>query len=78
MSLCNQCDGDDPFEDNYEDFCNLDSTRLALHVGDIEFSSGDVYGSMLPVIMTDSVEDVELCLENYRSCFEPVAITDNK
>jgi len=63
-----KCDGDDPFEYNYEDFCNLDSTRLALHVGDIEFNSGnDVYRSMMPVIMTDSVEDVELCLENYRT-----------
>ena len=47
----------------------MDSTRQALHVGDIEFSSlslQQVYDSMMPVMMDDSVEDVELCLENYR------------
>ena len=52
--------------DNYRDFCELTSTRQALHVGDIEFMSGDVYGYMPPVIMDNSRDDVELCLENYR------------
>jgi len=58
----------DPTEDNYEDFCNLDSTRQALHVGDLEFpNSGDVYFSMINVFMDDGREDVEFCLENYRT-----------
>ena len=49
------------------DFCDLVSTRQALHVGDIEFSLGmDVYDSMVPVIMDDSMDDVVLCLENYK------------
>merc|ERR1712223_1316594 len=34
----------DPAEDNYEDFCNLASTREALHVGQMPFPNpGDVY-----------------------------------
>ena len=49
------------------DFCELASTRQALHVGDIEFNyGGDVYDSMAPVIMDDSIDDVVLCLENYK------------
>ena len=49
------------------DFCDLVSTRQALHVGDIEFNIGmDVYDSMVPVIMDDSMDDVVLCLENYK------------
>ena len=62
-----QCDFD-PAEDNYEDFCNLESTRQALHVGSLEFpNSGDVYFSMINVFMDDGREDVEFCLENYRT-----------
>ena len=61
-----QCDLD-PTEDNYEDFCNLESTRQALHVGNLEFpNSGDVYFSMINVFMDDGREDVEFCLERYR------------
>jgi len=62
-----QCDFD-PAEDNYEDFCNMESTRQALHVGSLEFpNSGDVYFSMINVFMDDGREDVEFCLENYRT-----------
>ena len=61
-----QCDLD-PTEDNYEDFCNLESTRQALHVGNLEFpNSGDVYFSMINVFMDDGREDIEFCLERYR------------
>merc|ERR550539_1330859 len=35
----------DPAEDNYEIFLNWESSRLALHVGNLEFpNSGDVVG----------------------------------
>ena len=62
-----QCDLD-PTEDNYEDFCNLESTRQALHVGNLEFpNSGDVYRAMLGVFMQDGRGDLEFCLERYRS-----------
>merc|ERR1712004_689490 len=38
----------DPAEDNYEDFCDLASTREALHVGQMPFPNpGDVYFSMI-------------------------------
>ena len=58
----------DPAEDNYEDFCNWDSTRQALHVGNSEFpNSGDVYFSMINVFMDDGRDDVEFCLENYKT-----------
>jgi len=58
----------DPVEDNYEEFCNWDSTRQALHVGNLEFpNSGDVYFSMINVFMDDGIEDIEFCLENYRT-----------
>ena len=66
-SIAFQCDFD-PAEDNYEDFCNMESTRQALHVGSLEFpNSGDVYFSMINVFMDDGREDVEFCLENYRT-----------
>merc|ERR1711885_42574 len=62
-----QCDFD-PAEDNYEDFCNLESTRQALHVGNLDFpNQGDVYFSMINVFMDDGREDIELCLENYKT-----------
>ena len=67
FQLLFQCDFD-PAEDNYEDFCNMESTRQALHVGSLEFpNSGDVYFSMINVFMDDGREDVEFCLENYRT-----------
>ena len=67
FQLLFQCDFD-PAEDNYEDFCNMESTRQALHVGNLEFpNSGDVYFSMINVFMDDGREDVEFCLENYRT-----------
>ena len=58
----------DPAEDNYEDFCNWESTRQALHVGSLEYpNSGNVYMSMINVFMDDGREDVEFCLENYKT-----------
>jgi len=62
-----QCETD-PTEDNYEDFCNLETTRQALHVGNLEFpNSGNVYMSMINVFMDDGREDIEFCLERYRT-----------
>jgi len=58
----------DPAEDNYVDFLNMESSRQALHVGNLEFpNSGNVYGSMINVFMDDGREDIELCLENYKT-----------
>ena len=57
----------DPTEDDYEDFCNMASTRQALHVGNLEYpNSGDVYGSMLADFMHTSKHDIEYLLEKYR------------
>jgi len=56
----------DPAENNYEDFLNMDSSRQALHVGNLDFpNSGNVYYSMIDVFMDDGREDLEFCLENY-------------
>jgi len=56
----------DPAENNYEDFLNMDSSRQALHVGNLDFpNSGNVYYSMIDVFMDDGREDIEFCLENY-------------
>merc|ERR1739840_67139 len=53
----------DPAEDNYEDFCNLPSTREALHVGQMPFPNpGDVYFSMINVFMESQMEDIEFIL----------------
>merc|ERR1711970_610147 len=58
----------DPAEDNYEDFLNWPPSREALHVGTLDFpNSGNVYYSMLDVFMDDGREDIELCLENYKT-----------
>merc|ERR1712121_570220 len=55
----------DPTEDNYEDFCNLESTREAIHVGNLEFpNSGDVYGAMLNVMMETQMHDIEFLIYN--------------
>jgi len=53
----------DPAEDNYEDFCNLPSTREALHVGQMPFPNpGDVYFSMINVFMESQMEDIAFIL----------------
>jgi len=58
----------DTAEDNYEDFLNWESSRLALHVGNLDYPNlGDVYGAMSGVMMEDGKENVEFCLENYRT-----------
>jgi len=58
----------DPAEDNYEDFLNWESSRIALHVGNLDFPNpGDVYGAMRGVIMQDGKDNVEYGLENYRT-----------
>jgi len=57
----------DPSEDDYEIFCNLESTREALHVGTLEFpNSGDVYFSMINDFMQSSIHDIEFLLEQYK------------
>ena len=57
----------DPTEDDYMDFCNLPTTRTALHVGDLEYpNSGDVYGSMLNDFFQSSKPNIEFLLEKYR------------
>jgi len=53
----------DPAEDNYEDFCNLPSTREALHVGQMPFPNpGDVYFSMINVFMESQMDDIAFIL----------------
>jgi len=57
----------DPAEDDYEDFCNLQSTRQALHVGNVEYpNSGNVYYSMINDFMQSSIHDIEYLLEKYK------------
>jgi len=57
----------DPTEDDYETFCNLQTTRTALHVGNLEFpNSGNVYYSMINDFMQSSIHDIEFLLEKYR------------
>jgi len=54
----------DPVEDNYEDFCNWESTRQAIHVGDLPYPNpGNVFGSMSNVFMETGMHDVEYCLD---------------
>eukprot|EP00092_Neocalanus_flemingeri_P007452 GFUD01008048.1.p1 GENE.GFUD01008048.1~~GFUD01008048.1.p1 ORF type:complete len:467 (-),score=127.97 GFUD01008048.1:70-1470(-) len=59
----------DPAESKYEDLFNWESSRQALHVGNRDFfpKSEDVYDSMINVIMDDAREDIEICLENYKT-----------
>jgi len=53
-----------PSEDNYEDFCNLESTREAIHVGNLPFpSGGNVYYSMINVFMETGMHDIEFILD---------------
>merc|ERR1712013_459303 len=43
-----------PAEDNYEEFLNWESSRKALHVGNLDFpNEGNVYFSMINVFMDD-------------------------
>jgi len=58
------CDPD-PTEGNFAEFSNWESTREAIHVGNLEFhGSYDVYMSMNNVFMETGMHDVEYCLEN--------------
>jgi len=58
----------DPTEDDYETFCNMESTRRALHVGNLEYpNSGDVYFSMIYDFMRSSQHDIEFLLEHYKT-----------
>ena len=46
----------------------IGDSRQALHVGNLDFpNQGDVYFSMINVFMDDGREDIELCLENYKT-----------
>jgi len=60
-------------ENNYADYVNLESTRRAIHVGDIPFGaqSGDVYDNLIPDIPKTTRPVVEFLLEYY-----PVMIYD--
>jgi vitellogenic carboxypeptidase-like protein len=57
-----------PEEDNYADYVQLDLTRKASHVGDRPFGSqsSDVYFKMIGDFMCSQKEDVEFLLEVYR------------
>jgi len=58
----------DPTENNHEDFLNWESSRLALHVGNLDYPNpGDVYGSLINAFMEDGQDNVEYGLENYRT-----------
>merc|ERR1712123_486973 len=49
----------DPAEDNYEEFLNMESSRQALHVGNLDFpNQGDVYFSMIQVFIYDGNFDI--------------------
>ena len=61
-----RCDAD-PEENNYAEFVNLESTREAIHVGDVSFGaqSDDVYNSLIDDFMRSQRETVEFLLELY-------------
>ena len=61
-----QCD-EDPEENNYADFVNMESTRRAIHVGDVPFGaqSGVVYNSLIDDFFRSQRETVEFLLEYY-------------
>ena len=61
---------EDPEESNYNDFVNMESTRKAIHVGDVPFGgqSGDVYNSLIEDIMKSQRFNVEFLLEHYPVC----------
>ena len=55
----------DPAEDSYEEFCNMESTREALHVGNLPFPDPcNVYFSMINVFMEMGMHDIEFCLDH--------------
>lgn len=58
---------EDPEESNYYDFVNHETTRRAIHVGDVPFGeqSGDVYNSLIEDIMKSQRFNVEFLLEHY-------------
>ena len=58
-------------ENNYKDFMNKESTRIAVHVGDIPFGihSGQVYNNLINDIMRSERETVEFLLERYPVLF---------
>ena len=56
-----------PEEDNYADYVQYDTTRKAIHVGDLCFNcqSSDVYYAMLDDFMRSQRDDVEYLLDRY-------------
>ena len=56
-----------PEEDNYAIYAQLDTTRKAIHVGDLCFGcqSGDVYNSMINDLMQSQRDDVEYLMDRY-------------
>ena len=56
-----------PEEDNYAVYVQLESTRKAIHVGDLCFGcqSGDVYVSLLSDLMQSQRDDVEYLMDRY-------------
>lgn len=54
-----------PAEEVYNEFCDLESTRLAVHVGNMTFHDGmDAQQALEPVIMEPGIQDVEYVLNN--------------
>ena len=58
---------EDPEENNYNDFVSKESTRKAIHVGDVPFGaqSGAVYNALTEDIMKSQRFNVEFLLEHY-------------
>ena len=58
---------EDPEESNYNYFVNMESTRRAIHVGDVPFGaqSGDVYNALIEDIMKSQRFNVEFLLDHY-------------
>ena len=56
-----------PEEDNYAIYVQLETTRKAIHVGDLCFGcqSGDVYNSMITDLMQSQRDDIEYLLDRY-------------
>ena len=56
-----------PEEDNYAIYLQYDTTRKAIHVGDLCFNcqSGAVYNSMLDDFMRSQRDDVEYLMDRY-------------
>ena len=58
----------DPSEEDYVTFCNLESTRQAIHVGNLDYNLDyfNVYESMKNDFMQTSIHDIEFLLEHHR------------